>query len=307
MTTTRTATATHAERLQKILSTAGVASRREAERLIAQGRVTVNGRAVTTLGARADPQADVVAVDGERVRPEAVRRTVVLHKPRGVVSTLRDPEGRPTVRDLLPQIRERLFPVGRLDIQTSGLLLLTNDGALAAGLQHPRNAVPRVYHAKVRGTPDAATRERMRRGVRLADGMAAASRVRVVESLPTKCWIEIVLAEGRWREVRRLCEAVGHPVEKLCRVRLGPIRLGTLAPGVWRECTPRELVALYEAAGIASEAPVSARDVVAARAARRRRGRTSAAPPAGRRRPAPRRRRRRSSAGSARRPGPPRS
>jgi 23S rRNA pseudouridine2605 synthase len=288
--TTRMATAPSAERLQKILSTAGVASRREAERLIAQGRVTVNGRPVTTLGTRADPTTDVVAVDGERVRTETERRTIVLHKPRGVVSTLRDPEGRPTVRDLLPTVRERLYPVGRLDLQTSGILLLTNDGALAAGLQHPRSAVPRVYHAKVRGTPDATTRERIRTGVRLADGIAAVDRLRVIESLPTKCWLEIILTEGRWREVRRLCEAVGHPVEKLCRVRLGPIRLGTLEPGAWRECTPRELVTLYEAAGIAEEAPITARDVVAARAARRRQGRTSDSQRRARPRRGPRRR-----------------
>lgn len=285
---TRTATQTTGERLQKILSSAGVASRREAERLIAQGRVTVNGRAVTTLGARADPAADVVAVDGERVGAQPTRLTVVLHKPRGVVSTLRDPEGRPTVRDLLGGLRERLFPVGRLDLQTSGVLLLTNDGALAAGLQHPSSGVPRVYHAKVRGTPDAATRDRVRRGVRLADGVATVSRIRVIEALPTKSWLEIVVAEGRWREVRRLCEAVGHPVEKLCRVRLGPVRLGGLPPGAWRECTPRELVALYEAAGIGADAPVSARDVVAARRARRQRPRTPGAPPRGRRRPGPR-------------------
>jgi 23S rRNA pseudouridine2605 synthase len=287
---TRTETTSQAERLQKILSTAGLASRREAERLIAQGRVTVNGRAVTTLGARADPRADVVAVDGERVRSDGTRRTIVLHKPRGVVSTLQDPEGRATVRDLLPDVSERLYPVGRLDLQTSGVLLLTNDGALAAGLQHPRSGVPRVYHAKVRGTPDAGTRERVRRGVRLPDGVATVNRIRIIEALPTKSWVEIVLKEGRWREVRRLCDAVGHPVEKLCRVRLGPVRLGTLQPGIWRECTPRELVALYEAAGIGGEAPVSARGVVAARAARRRRRRTSESPRSAPRRPGARRR-----------------
>lgn len=287
---TRTETTSQAERLQKILSTAGLASRREAERLIAQGRVTVNGYAVTTLGARADPRSDVVAVDGERVRPDGARRTIVLHKPRGVVSTLQDPEGRATVRDLLSDVRERLYPVGRLDLQTSGVLLLTNDGALAAGLQHPRSGVHRVYHAKVRGTPDAATRERARRGVRLPDGVATVNRIRIIDALPTKSWVEIVLKEGRWREVRRLCDAVGHPVEKLCRVRLGPVRLGTLQPGAWRECTPRELVALYEAAGIGGEAPVSARGVVAARAARRRRRRTSESPRAAPRRPGARRR-----------------
>ena len=261
------------ERLQKILSAAGLASRREAERLITDGRVTVNGKAVTRLGERADPRTDVIRLDGERVRPAGAPRTVVLHKPRGVVSTLRDPEGRSTVRDLLTGVRERLYPVGRLDLQTSGLLLLTNDGALAAGLQHPSSGVPRIYHAKVRGTPDPKTRARVRRGVRLEDGLAMASRVRILDALPTKSWVEIVLREGRWREVRRLCEAVGHPVEKLCRVRLGPVRLKGLAPGEWRDCTPAELRSLYEAAGLTP----STRDVESGRAGRRTRARTPAA------------------------------
>jgi len=273
------------ERLQKILSTAGVASRREAERLITQGRVTVNGREVTTLGTRADPRVDVVAVDGERVRVRGERRTIVLHKPKGVVSTLRDPEGRPTIRELVRDAGERLYPVGRLDLQTSGLLLLTNDGALAAGLQHPSREVPRVYHAKVRGTPDAGVRARVRQGVRLPDGLAAADRIRVLEALPTKSWVEIILTEGRWREVRRLCDAVGHPVEKLCRVRFGPIRLGTLEPGAWRECTPRELAALYAAAEVELPAGLSALVEESARRGRRMRTRKLGGPPRGRRQP----------------------
>lgn len=271
------------ERLQKILSAAGVASRREAERLISSGRVTVNGRPVERLGERADPAVDVIAIDGERIRPTAGPRTIVLHKPRGVVSTLRDPQGRPTVADLVRRAATRVYPVGRLDLQTSGVLLLTSDGALAANLQHPRTAVPRVYHVKVRGTPSPQTRARMRRGLRLEDGMAVATRVRLLEALPTKSWIEIVLREGRWREVRRMCEAVGHPVEKLCRVRLGPIRLGALPRGAWRECTPTELRALYRVAGL--KEPPALAPAGRERAARRTRRRTSAGSRRGGQRP----------------------
>jgi pseudouridine synthase len=238
------------ERLQKILSAAGIASRRQAETLITAGRVTVNGRVVRELGERADARADRIAVDGERVRVERGRRTIVLHKPRGVVSTLADPEGRPTVRELIEDVRERLYPVGRLDLQTTGLILLTNDGELAAALMHPRQGVPRVYEAKVRGRPSGAALARLRRGMVLEDGHAQPLRVRLVRTLPTKSWIEISLGEGRWHEVRRLCEAVGHPVEKLSRVRVGPIRLAKLGLGAWRDCTPAELRALYRAAGL---------------------------------------------------------
>ncbi len=217
--------------MQKLLSGAGVASRRAAEALILAGRVSVNGAVVTTLGTRADPTIDVVALDGEPLRPPATLRTILLHKPRGVVTTLADPERRPTVRSLLPDVAERVYPVGRLDLMTSGLLLLTNDGTLAAALMHPRNRVARLYHAKVRGTPTAATLRRMATGVRLEDGPAAVARVQVLERLPTKTWLEITVREGRWRLVRRLCDAVGHPVEKLERVRLGALRLGNAARG----------------------------------------------------------------------------
>lgn len=210
----------------------------------------MNGEVVRELGVRADRTRDAIAVDGEELAPRSRRRTVVLHKPRGVVSTLSDPEGRPTVRDLLPDVDERLYPVGRLDLQSGGLLLLTNDGALAQGLTHPRRGVERVYQVKVHGSPDSRMLGRMRRGVRLEEGVVVPSRLRRLRRLPTKTWLEIGLREGRKHVVRRLCAAMGLPVDKLVRVRLGPIELGDLAPGAWRDVTPNELRALFRAAGL---------------------------------------------------------
>jgi 23S rRNA pseudouridine2605 synthase len=296
------------DRLQKILSAAGVASRRQAEALITAGRVTVNGRVIRQLGERADARADRIAVDGERVRVEQGRRTIVLHKPRGVVSTLADPEGRPTVRGLITGVRERLYPVGRLDLQTTGLILLTNDGQLAAALMHPRQAVPRVYEAKVRGRPSGAALARLRRGVTLDDGPAQPLRVRLVRTLPTKSWIEITLREGRWHEVRRLCEAVGHPVEKLSRIRVGPIRLSTLELGAWRDCTAGELRALYRAAGLdGDEVSAATEGEAAAPRASGRRSRTPAGPRAGSRPRARSTAAAPASTGNGRRRRPPRS
>ncbi len=209
----------------------------------------MNGVVVRVLGTRADPERDRIALDGERIAVASVRRTIVMHKPRGVVSTLGDPEGRPTVAALVAGAG-RVYPVGRLDLNSTGLLLLTNDGALAAGLLHPRGAVTRVYHVKVDGTPSEEAITRLRRGVRLADGKTAPAHVRVLERLPTKTWLEVTVVEGRTHLVRRMCEAVGHRVDKLARVRLGPVALGTLPPGAWRDVTPRELAALRAAAGL---------------------------------------------------------
>jgi 23S rRNA pseudouridine2605 synthase len=259
-----------------------VASRRRAEALIAAGRVSVNGAVVRELGARADPRRDTIVVDGEPVRVTRERRWLVLHKPRGVVSTLADPEGRPTVADLLAGVGRRVYPVGRLDVNSTGLLLLTDDGELAARLAHPRHEVARVYHAKVRGGLDPAALSRLRRGVRLEDGRTAPARVRILERLPTKTWLELTVREGRSHLVRRMCDAVGHPVEKLARVRLGPIGLGTLPAGAWRDLSPREAAALAAAVGLRR----GAGDGRAARSARGRRAprtppRTSPPPPAG--------------------------
>jgi pseudouridine synthase len=210
----------------------------------------VNGAVARELGQRADPQRDAIAVDGETIRPPGERRTIMLHKPRGVVSTVHDPEGRPTVAALVQAAGERLYPIGRLDVNTTGLLLLTNDGDLAAAVLHPRHAVPRIYRVKVRGTPAEDTIMRLRRGVRLEEGKTSPARVRVVERLPTKTWLEITVREGRHHLVRRMCEAVGHAVDKLARVRLGPLALGSLPAGAWRPLTGPELAALRTAAGL---------------------------------------------------------
>jgi 23S rRNA pseudouridine2605 synthase len=235
--------------LQKLISAAGITSRRAAEDLIRNGRVAVNGHVVRTVGAKADPEVDKILVDGVRLRIPTTHVVVALHKPRGIVSTLRDPEGRPSLKSLLPRGGMRLYPVGRLDLQSTGLLLLTNDGELAEALLHPRTAVERVYAVKVHGAVTAETRARLRRGVRLDDGIAAAE-VRVTEALKTKTWLEVIVREGRWRLVRRLFAAVGHPVDKLARVKLGPIELGRLGLGSWRSLPPEEVAALRRTAGL---------------------------------------------------------
>jgi 23S rRNA pseudouridine2605 synthase len=238
------------ERLQKLLARAGVASRRAAEELIVAGRVTVNGSVVDELGAKADLAVDDVRLDGERLRhPRSL--VLALHKPVGVVTTLSDPEGRPTIRSLLPDRFERVFPVGRLDFHSSGLLLLTNDGDLASRLLHPRNRIPRTYRVKVSGHPSAPTLARMRHGVKLDDGVTGTAQVDVERLLPAKAWLRITVREGKRREIRRLCEAVGHRVDRLTRIRFGPIELGPLEPGAWRPLDEREVEALRSAAGLA--------------------------------------------------------
>ena len=229
-------------RLAKYLAHAGVASRRAAERLIAAGRVTVEGEVVT------DPARDVdadleVALDGEPVRAE--RRVVyAVNKPRGVVSTAADTHGRPTVIDLIPAEARRLYPVGRLDADSTGLLLLTNDGELANLLTHPRYEVEKVYRARVKPNLRAAAVDALRAGVELEDGPARAARVRQVSSEV----LEIAVTEGRKRQVRRMCEAVGHRVVELERVRFGSLRLGPLAPGAHRRLRPDEVEELRSAA-----------------------------------------------------------
>jgi 23S rRNA pseudouridine2605 synthase len=227
------------ERLQKILSRAGVASRRAAEKLIVERRVSVNGETVTELGTKADLAVDDVRVDGVRVKVSNTPVYLLLNKPKGVVTTRRDPEGRPTVMDLVPKI-PGLFPVGRLDVTTEGLLLLTSDGAFAERVSHPRYEVPRVYHAKVRGLPEPATLERLRRGVRVLGQMMKVDRARVLESA-NNSWLEVSLHEGRNHEVKRLLEAVGHPVSKLKRVAIGHVTAAGLKPGEFRSLTPAEV------------------------------------------------------------------
>jgi 23S rRNA pseudouridine2605 synthase len=232
-------------RLQKLLAEAGFASRRGAERLIQAGRVTVNGQAVTELGVRADPARDRILVDGRPIGPAEAKCYVLLHKPPGYLTTRDDPRGRPRVFDLVPERGARLHSVGRLDFDAEGLLLLTNDGALTYRLTHPRHAVARVYRVLVEGRADAAALAALRRGVMLDDGPARAETARRLGgAAPGGAWLELTLREGRYREVKRLCQAVGLTVRRLVRVAFGPLALGSLPPGRWRDLAPREVATL---------------------------------------------------------------
>jgi 23S rRNA pseudouridine2605 synthase len=227
-------------RLQKYLSMAGRASRREAERLMAEGRVLVNGAVVTTMGTRVTPGRDVVELDGTPVELSA-SRWVMLHKPRGCLTTRRDPHGGATVYDILPPDADELRYVGRLDRDTSGLLLFCNEGDLIHELLHPSREVEREYRAVVAGTPSPETLRRLTDGVVLADGPARARWVDIVGKDGPDVVVGLVLTEGRKREVRRLLEAVGHPVKRLARVRFGPVELGSLAEGEARPLSDHEI------------------------------------------------------------------
>jgi pseudouridine synthase len=235
--------------LQKFLARAGVASRRHAEELIRAGRVQVNGQPVAQLGTRVQPETDAVQVDGRPVHLPAARVYLLLHKPAGVVTTASDPQGRQTVLDLLPpSLRsQRLFPVGRLDLESEGLLLLTNDGAFALHLTHPRYEQEKEYHALVRGHPAPDALETLRRGL-LLPGEArptAPAQVRQLRALNDGTgWLSVTLHEGRKRQVRRMLAAVGHPMLRLIRVRVGPLRLGALPPGHWRPLSRAEVTKL---------------------------------------------------------------
>jgi 23S rRNA pseudouridine2605 synthase len=246
-------------RLQKILSTAGIASRRAAETLIREGRVTVNGTTVTELGSKANPETDDIRVDGRRVRASARRRYILLYKPRGYITTRSDPERRPTVIDLLTKggVREYVYPAGRLDYDSEGLLILTNDGDLAAKLTHPRHGVPREYHVRVRGVPDRHALERLAKGVTLDGEKTAPVDVEIESVLDAAegpgAILSIVIREGRNRQVRRMCDAVGHPVVRLRRVRIGPITDDRIRPGEFRELSPREVAALKSSIGNPSQ------------------------------------------------------
>jgi 23S rRNA pseudouridine2605 synthase len=238
-------------RLQKVLAAAGVGSRRACEAMIAAGRVEVDGQIVRTMGVRVDPKRAVIKVDGMRVATEESGLVhLALNKPRGVVSTLTDPEGRPNLGDYVRNRRERLFHVGRLDADTEGLILLTNDGELAHRLTHPSYEVPKTYLAEVVGPIARDMGKRLREGIELDDGVVTVDEFRVVSRSGARVMLELVLHEGRKHVVRRLLEAVGHPVERLVRTNLGPIKLGDLRVGNTRRLTRDEVGSLYREVGL---------------------------------------------------------
>ncbi|MCU0223050.1 MAG: rRNA pseudouridine synthase [Acidobacteria bacterium] len=239
------------ERLQKILARAGVASRRAAEQLMREGRVTVNGAVADRLGMHADPDRDHIKIDGRRLRPAAPQRTYLLaFKPREMITSLADPEGRTTIADLLAahRVRARVFPVGRLDWDADGLLILTDDGDLAHRVMHPTSHLPKTYRVKVRGTPDERALDRVRRGVVIERGIRTLpAEVRVDEPGDNTTWLTIVLTEGRQNQIKLMFARVGHPVQRLRRTAIGPLRLGRMRVGELRPMAPPELDALRRA------------------------------------------------------------
>ena len=228
------------ERLQKLLSQAGIASRRQAEAMITAGRVAVNGEVVTELGSKADPDQDMIVVDGRPLMVTAVKRYILLYKPSGYMTTLKDPEGRPLVIDLLKGIGERVYPVGRLDYNSEGLLLLTNDGDWANRLAHPRYEIDKEYHVRVQGQVTPEQVDRLGAGVTLEDGRTAPATVMMLKESEHNTWISVTIHEGRYRQVRRMCEAVGLSVVRLRRNRYGFLNLAGLKPGEFRELTAEE-------------------------------------------------------------------
>lgn len=237
-------------RLQKLLAGAGFGSRRACEKLIEDGRVEVDEQVVTELGVRVDPARQVVRVDGDRVVVDTDRIYLAFNKPAGVVSSMKDEEGRPDLSDYVGHLSQRLFHVGRLDVDTEGLLLLTNDGDLAHRLQHPAYGVPKTYVAQVHGVVGPGVGKQLREGVELEDGLAKADSFKVVDNIPGHSIVEVVLHEGRKHIVRRMLDEVGYPVEVLSRVQIGPVLLGELRPGRYRGLAAEEVAQLYRAAGM---------------------------------------------------------
>jgi len=238
------------QRLQKLIAAAGVASRRHAEELITAGRVTVNGKVVTELGSKADPDKDHIKVNGKLINPQLQSREkvyVLLNKPKGYLSSVSDPEGRPLVTELLPPSRGKLHPVGRLDFNTEGLLLLTNDGEFTNFVTAARNRVPKVYEVKVKGVPTESGIQRLRRGVTLEDGTRTArAKINKLNETQNNAWYEVLLHQGRNQQVRRMFDLIGHSVLKLRRVRIGFLTDDGLKPGTWRLLSPGEVARLMK-------------------------------------------------------------
>jgi 23S rRNA pseudouridine2605 synthase len=241
------------ERLQKIISQAGIASRRASEQLMLDGRVTVNGKTVQELGTKADPGVDDIRVDGRRVKVAEHHRYLLLNKPKGYVTTRSDPQRRRTVLDLLRGVKEYVYPVGRLDYDTEGLLLMTNDGDLAARLTHPRHGITRVYEARVLGIPDDHDLDRLAKGIVIDGRRTEHAEVKLLAHGrdADESTLQLTIREGRNRQVRNMCDAIGHPVNTLRRVAIGPLRDSKLKVGYWRELTGDEVTRLKKAADMA--------------------------------------------------------
>lgn len=236
------------ERIQKIISAAGIASRRAAEQLILEGRVRLNGKVVTELGTKADPERDHIKVDNKLINPRQPKIYIMLNKPEGYVTTLSDPEGRPTVQALLRGVKMRVYPVGRLDFHTEGLLIFTNDGDFAHLVTHPRHELPKTYLTKIKGALDEDDVARLEKGVYLEDGKTSPAQVRLIRKEASNSWVEITICEGRKRQVRRMFDRVDHSVIKLKRIKIGPLSLGGLQPGKYRHLTQAEVEMVREAA-----------------------------------------------------------
>lgn len=228
------------KRLQKIFSEMGIASRRKAEELINEGRVTVNGR-IATLGTKADPVKDHIKIDGKLLLRSEPKVYIVLNKPKNVVTSLYDPEGRLTVKDFLKGIKYRVYPVGRLDYDSEGLLLLTNDGDFAHAVLHPSKKISKTYLIKVKGLPEEKEIDKLRTGVKLIDGITSPAKARMVRTTENNCWLEMTIYEGRKRQIRRMLDRIGHPVLKLKRIKINGIELGKIETGKYRYLTPEEV------------------------------------------------------------------
>lgn len=232
-------------RLQKYIADCGVASRRKAEELIKQGRVKVNGTVVTEMGTKVG-DADLVEVDGKGIKPENKKVYILLNKPAGYVTTAKDQFGRPTVLDLLKGVRERVFPVGRLDYETTGLLILTNDGDFTYKMTHPKHEIEKTYVATIEGVPTNEEISRFEKGLMIDDYITAPAKLKILSQNNRKCVVEVTIHEGKNRQVRKMCETIGHPVLTLKRISLGKLSLGNLAEGSWRELSQQEVKSLLE-------------------------------------------------------------
>jgi 23S rRNA pseudouridine2605 synthase len=228
------------QRLQKIIAEMGIASRRKAEELIMEGRVTVNGKAAV-IGMKADPATDHIKVNGKLLVNPENKVYFIFNKPRGVVTSLSDPEGRPTVNDFLRGIKQRVFPVGRLDYDSEGMLILTNDGEFAHAVLHPSRKIPKTYLVKIKGVLEEEEMNKLRNGIRLDRTVTAPAKVKRLRKAEQNSWIEMTISEGKKRQIRRMLERVGHQVIRLMRIRIGGLEMGPLKPGAYRRITPEEI------------------------------------------------------------------